>query len=566
MNSSQLTLIREAKRILEDCACFRGPQGETGATGATGATGPQGSAGTITNFTIPGASTNALMYYTGSGFGAMSSLFYYSTTNTLQANLDIIPCTDNIYSLGSSNERWVNIYASNYKGIENYNYISTNGLTSTVTGLGNIYVSSLVKNSFGKTLRVDSVYGNDLIASANQYSFPFSTISVAMSVASTSDQIWLFPGNYNEKVIFKPGVNMRGVNLNSVNIYQSNVTQDTTLVQMASNTRLEDVTLNLTSTTPLASTLIGVKVSSCQGVSKLRAMVINVNNSGLTSNTVPTNLYAIYTTGYSSTIYTSQDDIQRTSINVIGAGTGNKRCIYNDNSNRFGVRDVNLFCTDTINATFTGGSFIAIETININSIVQIKTSSVNGNAYNIGNTSADISQTAGQIIVGYTDLINRTANNLSFTPTSATIFRSFGVNGILSNLDNITGSKGYHWSNSFLVPGNISFSDFIGTGSMLSYYPIRSDYKSLIFNMGFSAATGGGYDGGVFTNISSFAVLYKNNIAQPQFCIALVGSETAKYISTSSITLNLNDTFGIYLSTSSSNTAMTFPQIQVDLY
>jgi hypothetical protein len=33
MNASQLTLIKDAKRLLEDCSCFRGPQGETGATG-----------------------------------------------------------------------------------------------------------------------------------------------------------------------------------------------------------------------------------------------------------------------------------------------------------------------------------------------------------------------------------------------------------------------------------------------------------------------------------------------------------------------------------------------------
>ena len=79
MNASQLTTIREAKQLLIDCSCFRGPQGDTGATGPQGSTivgpqGPIGPSGSISDFTIPGASTNALMYYTGSGFGAMSSL------------------------------------------------------------------------------------------------------------------------------------------------------------------------------------------------------------------------------------------------------------------------------------------------------------------------------------------------------------------------------------------------------------------------------------------------------------------------------------------------------------
>ena len=36
MNSSQLSLIKEAKRILQDCACFQGPIGPTGPTGPFG--------------------------------------------------------------------------------------------------------------------------------------------------------------------------------------------------------------------------------------------------------------------------------------------------------------------------------------------------------------------------------------------------------------------------------------------------------------------------------------------------------------------------------------------------
>lgn len=128
MNANQLTMIKEAKRLLAECACFQGPPGppgSNGANGSNGATGPQGPTGppgTITDFSIPGASTNSLMYYTGSGFGAMSSLFYYSSINILEANLDIIPCLHNTYNLGSSNIYWNNLYTNNissftYSGI-----------------------------------------------------------------------------------------------------------------------------------------------------------------------------------------------------------------------------------------------------------------------------------------------------------------------------------------------------------------------------------------------------------------------------------------------------------------
>lgn len=577
MNASQLTLIREAKRILEDCSCFRGPEGPQGETGATGATGPIGPSGTITDFTIPGASTNSLMYYTGSGFGAMSSLFYYSSINVLSANLDIEPCINNKYNLGSSNLYWANIYASNYNGIENYNYVSTNGLTSTVTGLGttgyisssqlqstvtglsNIFVSSFLTNGFGKTLRVDSIYGNDTIALQNQYSFPFSTISAAMHVASTNDCIYLLPGQYNEQVVFKSGVNMRGINLNSVSIQKLNVTQDTTLVKMNTNTRLEDVTLNLTSVTPLASTLIGVSFSSCQTTAKMRTMVINVNNSGLLSNSVPTNLYGIYSSGHSSTIYNSFDELQRTTVNVIGTGTGNKRALYNDDSNKFSCRDVNLFCANTCNTPFAGGNYIAVETVNKDSVIQIKSSSVAGCNYN-GDTVADVSQTAGNIIIAYTDLVNKQANNLGLTIASPQQLYSFGVTGDLSNKP---GQGGTTWQNSYLVPGTISFTGNAGQ-PITSYYSVRTPVVSLLTTFTFQAATGPGI--GVGGTISSFAILSKNGTILPQFTLHLEGGKSTIYLSTSTIRLGANDNFGVYLSTSSSNTDMSYPVVNLSLY
>jgi hypothetical protein len=58
------------------------------------------------------------------------------------------------------------------------------------------------------------------MALREQYRFPFSTISCAMSVASTMDCIYILPGFYNESVVFKPGVNIRGINTNSVIIQQ----------------------------------------------------------------------------------------------------------------------------------------------------------------------------------------------------------------------------------------------------------------------------------------------------------------------------------------------------------
>ena len=686
-------MIKEAKRLLEDCSCFRGPTGPPGSNGSTivgpiGPTGPQGPAGTLSSFSLAGASTNALLYYDGNKPAGMSSLFYYSTLNILQANLDIVPCTDNLYSLGSSNQgRWKDLFlgpsslylgykakvyedslgnvttdtgfhgysmitstmnignsfgyqisvvnqdlfaqqydstgpngtlypllhpigyistsqlTSSLVGLGTFGYISTSQLTSTVTGLGNIYLSSFNTNftstvtglgtagyisssqltstvtglgniylssipailpntTFGKVLRVDSVYGNDTTALQNQYSYPFSTISTAMYCASSLDQIWLLPGIYNEQIIFKNGVNLRGANINSAIIQQSNVTQPTTLVRFGQSNRLEDVTLNLYSKSTQASTLIGVLFSSCQDTCKLRTIVLNVNNSAIIENTRPTYVYGIYSSGHSSTFYTTNDNIQRTSMTVTSAGNGKAWCIYNNDSNRFSARDVNLLCTDSLNATYTGGTYYGIETNDSNAIIQIKTSSVSGNAYNIANIANDISQTKGVIILAFTDLINKTANNNAFITNQPLNNINFSISGALSNFQYIGGPNGIsnNWSNTFLFPGTQNFTTV--TSDIVPIYNfLRIPNTNLIANFGIQAQRG------TAAGISSFAVLYKNGfpVSTPNFVLPLVGASSF-FLSTSTLTLKITDTYGIYISTSSSNTTLSNVTISMSLF
>ena len=460
-------------------------------------------------------------------------------------------------------------FPSTVTGLGTAGYISTQQLQSTVKGLGNIYLSSipsvLPNASFGKVLRVDSVYGNDTTALTNQYGFPFTTIAAAMSVASTSDMIYLLPGTYNETVVFRSTITIRGANNNGVTIQQANVTADTTLVKMNRNTRLEDVTLNLTSISPLATKLVGVEISSCQESVKLRTVVINVNNSGLATNGTPTNLYGIYSSGYSSTLqFNTVDNMERGSINVTGNGTGKKRGVYNDNSNRIQLRNTVVYCTDMMNGTYSGGSYIGIETVNSNSIIAIKTSSVNGNHYtNNGTTSADISQTFGNITVSGTDLINRNANNNGININGAQSIMSFAVSGVLSNFLAFDAGGGHHisnsWSNSFLTPGTLSFTT-INADPITVYNGIHLGNTNLITTMGFQASAGPG------GTLSSFAVLYKNGAIVPNFVLPITGTNTLNFLSTSTLTLLNTDTFGVYLSTSLSNTVMSNPVITLSFY
>ena len=457
MNASQLTLIREAKRILEDCSCFRGPEGPAGPTGPQGSTivGPTGPPGSITDFSIPGASTNSLMYYTGSGFGAMSSLFYYSSINVLEANLDIIPCRDNIYTLGSSNLYWKNIYATTYNGIENYNYISTTGLISTVrglgtagyisssqlfstvNGLGNIYVSTatlvstlntfISSTSYGNVLRVDSVFGNDSIAPTNKFGYPFKTINGAISNISATQTIHLLPGTYNETLVIPANIAIRGENTQTVTIQSANSTSNTTLITMGTNCRLEDVTMTLYSSN--AVDLIGINYpTGTSQNSKLRTTVLNVSSTGATSKST----IGVYSGGTSALSYSISHAIRATTINVASQNSGLTRGLYMPNSNRFSARDTNFSALGT--------SSIGVETTNISSFAELKQCSINGSVY-------DINRTAGTIQLSATDLINATANGNSFSVNTEPAPIYFGVVGNIGN-----GTK-------YLVPGTVIYND-----------------------------------------------------------------------------------------------------------
>ena len=537
MNASQLTTIKEAKKLLIDCSCFRGPEGPIGATGATGAQGPTGPPGNITDFTIPGASTNALMYYTGTGFGAMSSLFYYSSINVLEAHLDIIPSRDEAHNLGSSDLQWTNIYTTNisasvYSGIENYNYISTSGLTSTVIGLGtfgyissqqllstvgglgniyistsvlrstveglgniyistsgllstvgglgniyistsglistveglgtfgyvssqqllstvasgslalqsttrglgNIYLSSLASNpttSMGNVLRVDSVYGNDTLAPANLYSYPFKTINGAISNVSSTQTIHILPGTYNETIVIPTGIAVRGENTQTVTIQSANSTSNTTLITMGRNCRLEDVTMTIYSSN--AVDLIGINYPSGTSLtSKLRTTVLNVSSTNAGSQST----IGIYSGGTSALSYTTSHAIRGTTINVASQGNGLTRALYVTDSNRFGARDTNFSALGT--------SSIGVETTNISSFAELKQCSVIGGVY-------DINRTAGTIQLSSTDLINASANGNSFSVNTEPSPIFFGVTGNIG--DDIK----------YLMPGTLLHNNLTGT-------------------------------------------------------------------------------------------------------
>jgi hypothetical protein len=480
------------------------------------------------------------------GISSLSSIVSYGLSSVLgTGNSAGISSLSSIVSYGLSSV----LGTGNATGISSLSSIVSYGLSSIIN-------SNTLQPLMGRVLRVDQLYGNDdlAVANGNHYQIAFKTIGTAMAHAQAGECIYVLPGTYNEKIIFSNDVTLRGINTPSVKIQQLGCTVPTTLVTFAQNNRLEDVTLNLTSSNSNATPLIGIYMSNISDpitATKMRGIVVNVDNSAMTCN-VATNVYGIYTTGNSSILPISSDDIERSTVNVTSSGPGAKRGIYNDGSNGFRVRNTNIFCKDNpAYPNTSNGTYFGIETNNANAFIFIKSSTSYGYAYVAGNTAADISQTLGTISLAGTDLPNRTGNGKGFTNSTAQPSITFSISG---NPDN------YFFT--YLIPGTINSGG--GNSRIANYYPVRCATISMIDQFAFQCQS--------ITNTVA-AHLFKNSILQSNFTLILSPGTTYTNRSNVSLTITKNDSYGVMLSNISGGDGngftpndITFPLITVSFY
>ena len=173
MDSGSLTMLNQAKRILGECACFQGPEG------------PPGPPGTITDLTILGASTNSLLYYTGTTIAGTSTLSYYRgvdiSLNVFSVTASIIPPIDNLFTLGAPFFRWKDLYvgpSSIHLGNKAHIYEDVCGNITTNHGFNgpNMFISTLnIGSNNGWQLRS---IGSDIIATSYNGSVFGSPVSI----------------------------------------------------------------------------------------------------------------------------------------------------------------------------------------------------------------------------------------------------------------------------------------------------------------------------------------------------------------------------------------------------
>lgn len=387
----------------------------------------------------------------------------------------------------------------------------------------------------GNVLVVDQVYGNDTLAGQDPFNRPFLTLTAALTKATSGMCVFLMSGVYQGPITIPTGVAIRGVSVQTVSINALNVTSATTLVTMGIQTRLEDVTLNLTSASDV--NLIGVDFpSGTPQTAKLRTMVVNVTSTATGSCTST----GVRSAGTSSTVLSSAQAIRAATINVVSAGTGAKRGILVSAANRFSIRDTNVFVSGS------SPDNVGVETTDASAIAELKSSSISGLSTAVDQTLVhDINRVAGNIVLGFTDLTNNDANGNSFSTVTEPSQIGFGI------LGNLAADRTYYLVPS-IVPINELQVDTNPTFTLAKTFQVPFNQPVIIFSIlvRFTGTIGVGQS-------VSFRV-HKNGSSTPSLTVTLNAGETTKIDGALSVVFATNDTFHTQAITTGNVGAGTF--------
>ena len=358
----------------------------------------------------------------------------------------------------------------------------TSGLT------GPIY--SLLSGNLGNTLRVDQYYGNDAVASPG--GFPYATVNAAVAAATSGTNIWVMPGVYNltSGITLPTGVSLRGASTQTVTIQMLNVTSSTRLVTMGNSSRIEDITLLLTSVNSAIANLILTGVhfpGTTTTTAKIRGCVVNVTNN--TANVTTNNTYGLYSDGstVNPTVLLSSNAIQRSTVNVSSNSYGFNRALEVTGTAQFVSRDTVFFATGPTGSIANTGDTYGIRCNNTGAYMYIKTSTVSG-------TTADAGQpiqtgfTGPALILSATDLINSNTSTSGFGVNTAPNQMYFTVTGAGGSFGNGTTHT--------LLPGSVAPNQLDGITSL----PFSQ--KTIVFSLcAFITGTGYSFTGTMSINL-----------------------------------------------------------------
>ena len=384
----------------------------------------------------------------------------------------------------------------------------------------------------GNVARVDQINGND--ATANINGSPFLTIEAAIAAInvgpSTGITIWVLPGTYNltAGITIPTGCALRGLNVQTVNISLASNAANATLLTMGENTRVEDLTLNLTSTSHF--TLTGISFPNTTSVTgKVRTCVITVNNSSASAGgTSRVTGVEFSGTGTLTSRSFSFNCVKGSTINVFSNGGGNKRGMLVSNTNIATIRDVNVFVAAPTSPTTSTGSYVGVETADPNDTgsIQLRSTTTGTVTPTAGQTytASDILQTNPASVINPTylasagiqigpgvDLVTKTAGGKPFSTYNYPITVFYGLRGQFT----FPANSGYLW------PGTQNVSNqFPDTTSNPAFYRVQQPalLSGMAISLGNLPSEGRTFTitvrrtpvGGVIANVPGYTYTYTN--------------------------------------------------------
>ena len=255
--------------------------------------------------------------------------------------------------------------------------------------------SAVASPKLGNVLVVDAINGSDVTGTVNGPPFetPEAAIAYINANALSGVTVWILPGTYDLSagITIPDTCAVRGFNVQTCKLTLS-TSVSATMVTMGENTRLEDVSLTLTSSSDTAD-LIGISLPGNTAVtSKLRTATLTVDNSGVSTASV-TNVYGIYSpgTGKLGAASFTYNFSRSCTISVKSNGGGRSAGIYvpPGSACNLSLRDTNIYVAYPSDLS-SDGTYAGVINESSDSQVWIHTSFVQGAPYRSSPTNAAV--------------------------------------------------------------------------------------------------------------------------------------------------------------------------------
>lgn len=421
-----------------------------------------------------------------------------------------------------------------------------------------------ISGSRGNVAIVDSQYGNNSTASVG--GLPFLTIQAALAVIQSGQQIYVLPGTYTVSAFTIPtNVVLQG---NPPCIIQYTATASTTLITMGEYSRLDNFTINLTSSAHYD--LIGILFpnTTCS-TAEIMNVHLTVNNSSA-SVSGTSNVSGIVCNGTGGLLTTSfaWNAIQSSTLNILSNGGGNKRGILVSGPNVVSTRDTNVYVAPPTSTS--NGSYVGIETNDASNTgsIQIRSSSIGVTPPTAGYvySASDILQTTPATIASPaylaspgiqvgpgTDLVSKTAGGKGFSTFSYPSVLVYGLKGDIHD-----GVSGYLWYGTQQVSNN-NFPD----PNTPAYFRIQQ--PSILSGLSCALTTAPGGANSITLLVKRTP--YNGTIVNTVFTVTLSGTTREEYFYNGSVSLNAGDKLHVYLTYTGNQANLAHDlMVQLDLF